>query len=98
MFNAMFFLVIAFCIGGLILSDKIKDGVIIKFGLILVAIGFVGAASAVLENPSNYLPAIRLIGIGSCVCLTGMLLRGHFSGGKCRRASDWFKHESTPRP
>lgn len=98
MFNAMFFLVVAFCISCLIMSHKIKDGVVIKFGLILVAIGFVGASSAVLENPENYLPSLRLIGIGASVCIIGVVIRGLCTGGKCRRFSDWFEHESTTRP
>lgn len=97
MLNAFFFLLIAFCVSGLILSDRIKDGIIIKSGLILVAIGFVGASSAVLDTPLNYLPAVRMIGIGICVCMLGLFVRGRVTQDKCRRVSDWLENESTTR-
>jgi hypothetical protein len=92
--EAVFYLVIALSVAGLVLWQRIKDGVIIKFGLILISIGFMGAASLLFDGHVDVQPALYLIGWGAVACMLGILIRGFCTGGRCRRFEDWYEQQS----
>lgn len=97
MCSSIFFLIIALAVAALILSKRIKDGIVIKAGLILVSLGFFGASNVVLDTPHDLLPAMHLIGVGAIVCMLGILIRGLITGGKCRRVADWIEQHSVTK-
>lgn len=98
MFNVFFFFFLSFCVSVLIMSNRIKDGIVVKSGMILIAVGFFGAGAILVDQRIDLLAPLRLIGYGSIICLLGIFFRGHCDNGKCRRVSDWFEHQTTPRP
>lgn len=92
-----FFLVVAFFVGLMVLSERIKDGVIIKTGLICVSVGFIGAASVLCSGETNLLPALHMISIGVLIVIFGAFVRGIITKGQCRRIADWFEHPTVPK-
>lgn len=92
--EAIFYLAIALAVAILILWQRIKDGVVIKFGLILVLFGFIGASVIRFSDQTDLSPALWLVGWGIATCILGILIRGLCTGGKCRRFEDWFEQHS----
>jgi hypothetical protein len=88
--NILFCLTVAAAIGFLIMSERFKDGVIIKSGMILVALGYVGAASLISEGETDMMRPLYCIGLGVLICIIGLALRAYYTNGMCRRFSDWM--------
>jgi hypothetical protein len=91
-FNVFFLLIVAIAVAGMVLSHRIKDGVVVKFGLILISVGLMGAAGMLSDHRTDFLSALNLIACGVAVCIAGAWLRGLLTRGKCRRLSDWVDH------
>lgn len=92
-----FFLVVAVLVGLMILSERIKDGVIIKAGLICVSVGFMGAASLLYAGESNLIPALHMISTGITFIIFGAAVRGIMTKGQCRRIADWFENPTVTK-
>lgn len=92
-----FFLFVAVLVGLMVLSERIKDGVIIKSGLICVSVGFMGASSLLYDGEENLLPALHMIGIGVFVVIFGAGVRALIYKGQCRRIADWFDHPTVTK-
>lgn len=92
--QTLFFLLVAAAIGWLIMSERIKDGVVVKAGLILIALGFIAAAGQIFQGEGDLIRPLYAIGVGCLVCIAGVFIRGLISGDKCRRLSDWVEQHS----
>jgi len=77
-----------------VLSSKVNDGIIIKIGLILMSIGFFGAASASYEDCDIVNPCIASA-IGFFIVFAGVALR--IGSEKFKRITDWL-HVEKPNP
>lgn len=91
MFESIFFFIVGLAIAGLVISPKINDGVILKVGMVLCSLGFMGASMIAAERGGGYLNCMYLIGLGVLVCVLGFLYRCVGPSCKKRRASDWLK-------
>lgn len=86
---------ISLCLLGAILSPKVHDGVIIKFGLFCMCCGF-GAVALVLrdgiggaEQMLSLERALMLINAGIAVVILGYLYRKAKLHHPVRRSTDW---------
>lgn len=78
-----------------ILSPRVHDGVIVKAGLIVMALGY-GCKSALLWGalPPLVMPLLRaqsLVTAGLALVLIGYLLRSRREGHPVRRRRDWIE-------
>ena len=93
-FNSWMSCALAMVIAWAIMSHKIKDGVIVKIGLICLSLGFLAAWLLTLQ--SNYrdgdaMEAVHsIIYIGMVICACGYLWRTRFTK-QGRRANDWIQ-------
>lgn len=94
-FNAAMSLLLAAAIGWAILSHRVHDGVVVKFGLICLSLGFLGAFLIYLEGAHHHDQAMdnvhALIYIGLLICCFGYWLRT--KEGLNRRIKDWIDTE-----
>ena len=76
-FGVVISLLLSAFAGWAIMSTSVHDGVIIKFGLIFVSLGFLGAAfTGVHPNSLDVITAIHImISIGLLICVIGYVLR-----------------------
>lgn len=94
-FNTFMSVLLASLAGWAIMSHRVRDGVIVKAGLICVALGFLGAALVSIDNGdhNSLASAYALVFVGLLICAVGYLLRSrrHRSRGISaqRRLSDW---------
>lgn len=77
-----------------VLSDKVHDGVVIKFGLICTASGFGAIAVRMLDGfgPSDmgtFVRALLMVNAGVVVVAVGYLTRRFYAKHKLRRAADF---------
>jgi len=94
MFSILFFLVAGFIPMYFVLSSKINDGIIIKIGLMMMSIGFLGAAGASYEDCDLLNPCITSI-VGFFIVFGGVALR--IGSEKFKRITDWL-HVEKPNP
>lgn len=94
LFNSWISFLLAMTIGWAIMSKHIRDGIIVKLGLICLSIGFLAAWLLTLQHGyknSDALEAIHcLIYIGLAICAGGYLWRTR-ANGQGRRVTDWVK-------
>jgi hypothetical protein len=77
-----------------VLDERIHEGVIVRAGLILVALGFAGIAIALLHGSGVTLQrAMGLLHAGIIVVLLGREWRAHRRHKPMRRRSDWLDLE-----
>lgn len=92
-FNTIMSLVLALLASVAVLSARVRDGIIIKGGLICIALGFLGAALVSLEQSgaAALATAHALVHVGLLVIAVGYLWRTYRSrrSGTMRRVSDW---------
>ena len=84
---------------GAILSPRVRDGVVIKVGLIAVVLGFAGlgyalAVQAAIEIVER---ALALLHVGLLVAMAGWWLRSRRAPQPRRRKSDWMDLEDLQR-
>ena len=101
LFNSAVSLALALVFAWGIMSHRVRDGVVIKFGLICMSLGFLGAWGISMQTKAEMntdgLEAVHtLIYIGLIICIVGYLLRRHKAmratqgASKARRISDWM--------
>jgi hypothetical protein len=91
MFSAIYCFTISAVVLYMIMSDRVKDGVVVKAGLILIAIGFFGGGCVIYDgHDSLAIRAILFIGTGVLICVGGVFYRGWLANEKRRRFSDWI--------
>lgn len=76
-----------------ILSDRVRDGIIIKAGLSLTNLGFLGGLFLDIEGRDSVSAmegVLTLIQLGLCVILVGYLLRLRVSHSMHRRTTDFI--------
>ena len=84
-----------------ILSPKVHDGVVIKIGLIGMALGFGSIALRLVGGIQPHdIPGLErsllLINAGIAVVIVGYLMRKARSGHSARRSSDWAEFDDAP--
>jgi hypothetical protein len=78
-----------------ILHPSVNDGIVIKFGLILLTVGFGTMAYKLsgmcdLYDVQSLEKTLLIIHLGALVLVVGYLLRVLKAGHKMQRVSDWF--------
>ncbi len=89
--NALAALSMAIVTGWAVLSPRVRDGIVIKSGLICLSVGFLSAFLIYEQHPRQHDRAIDavhlLIYIGFLICVFGYWLRTR--KGLNRRLQDW---------
>lgn len=96
--NAAASLVLALLAAAAVISPRVRDGVVVKLGLILLALGAAGLGVA-LSTGGPMDVALRALGLqtaGLFVIVAGVLLRACRPGPRRRRASDWIALDTYP--
>lgn len=91
LFNAWLSVIMFGLTTAAITSPRIKDGVVIKAGLILMNLGYLGCASTLIEGISRHLiiSSWVLTNVGLLIALAGWLLQGVLAPpGPRRRQAD----------
>ena len=93
--NAVVCLFLFFLSAFAILHPSVNDGIVIKFGLILITVGFGTLAYKLsgmcdLYDVQSIEKTMLLIHLGALVLVVGYVLRVLKSGHKMQRLSDWF--------
>lgn len=96
--NAAASLALALLAAAAVISPRVRDGVVVKLGLILLALGAAGLGIALATGgPMDV--ALRALGLqtaGLFVIVIGVLLRVWRPGPRRRRASDWVALDTYP--
>lgn len=85
-----------------VLSPKVHDGIVVKLGLSLMALGFLVSTYA-LANGADCTDvktldgAIALVNFGAVTVLAGYLLRTGYGRKKKRRFTDWADLDEAQR-
>lgn len=96
--NAAACLVLSLLAGWAVISPRVRDGILIKLGLILVAVGASGMGLALATGDPTYV-VLRALGLhtaGLFVVALGVLWRARRPGAPKRRASDWVALDTLP--
>lgn len=93
--NTLMSLAISAFAGWAVMSPCVKDGIVIKIGLGLVSLGFLGAFFPGVE-PTGAAPLVfahALISLGLLICAAGYLWRTRPQRPRIRkrRSSDWIQ-------
>jgi len=96
-FNSSISLILGITLTWVILNPKIKEGIIMKAGLIFLALGFFGAFFVYQDAPVNHDAAIDAVHavmyMGAVICLVGYLIRIRRTKRPARRTTDWMELE-----
>ncbi len=96
--NAVACLLLTVIAGLAVVSPRVRDGVLVKLGMILISIGAFGLAVALATAaPDDVL--LRALGLytgGLLVVALGVVLRVRAPGARRRRASDWVALDTLP--
>ena len=74
-FNTFMSLLLATISGWAIMSNKVRDGIVIKIGLSFVSIGFFGVFMIALESGGDKSVGYALVHAGMLLCALGYLFR-----------------------
>lgn len=99
--NAVFCSVLFALIVSAILHPGVKDGIVVKSGLIVLATGFGSLAfkffsGLYYEEIHGLLKALLLVHVGACILFFGYFLRTSNKGHKMRRSTDWAELDELP--
>lgn len=99
--NAVFCAVLFAVIVAAILHPAIKDGIVIKAGLIVLATGFGSLAFRFFDGLApgevhGLLKTLFLIHIGACILFVGYVMRVSKAGHKMRRSTDLAELDELP--
>ena len=93
--NALLFLGLGVLLGFAIMSNSVRDGIIMKTGLGLMALGCIGGFGVFVDKPQDYAKAIAAVHsailLGLLVCIVAYAIRTR--SGSNRRLSDWVNHD-----
>ncbi len=94
---------IAIALIGAIVSTRVNDGVIVKVGLICMAMGFGSIAMRMFDGLTNsdaagLAKSLVLVNTGVAVSILGYLWRKARAGHPVRRATDWSPLEDKESP
>lgn len=86
--------VLSLLLMGMVLSNRVRDGIVIKAGLIAMALGFGAVALCFVDGSAmgdgmRLAPAILLVNIGIAVVIVGYLWRAYRAGHPLVRRTDW---------
>lgn len=88
--NAASCAVITFALLAAILNPRVHDGIVIKVGLICMAMGFGSLALRFVDhNVHGMERSLALVNAGITVVILGYLWRRASAGHQARRATDW---------
>lgn len=88
-------LVLAVLASWAVMSPAVQDGVVIKVGLVLIALGFAATAAAMVDDRTWALPrSLLLIHCGGLVAAFGYWWRSHRHRRRKRRRTDWMHIDS----
>lgn len=98
--NAAISGLLAVILGAMVLSPRVHDGIVIKSGLITMALGFGAIALTFIDGSSDgdgqrFARALLLVNAGVGVVVAGYLWRAHRSGHAHRRRTDFAELEHT---
>ena len=96
--NAAASLALALLVALAVISPRVRDGIVVKAGLILLSLGAAGLGVTLSANGPMDL-ALRALGlqtVGLYVIVAGVLLRARSTGPRRRRASDWVALDTYP--
>lgn len=98
-FNALAGLVLSAATGWAVMSPRVRDGIVIKIGLVCLSVGFAGIFFFHLSRPDGPHPlaaAQALVHLGVLICAAGYVMRRRrHNGVSRRRASDWVQPGAT---
>lgn len=78
-----------------VFSRSVDDGVVIKLGLVLTALGFGGTSLALAAETPSVLPrTLALIHAGGAIIAAWYLVRRRRGRKRRRRATDWMGLDS----
>lgn len=85
---------LAILLGGMVLSKRVHDGIVIKCGLIAMFFGFGAIALCFIDGSSvgdgqRFARALLLVNIGIGVVIAGYLWRAYRAGHPLVRRTDW---------
>lgn len=93
--NTLMSLALSIFAGWAVMSTCVKDGVVIKIGLVLISLGFLGTFFLGFDSGEVRSLAIvhALVSLGLLICVAGYLLRTRKRSQrvKQRRRSDWME-------
>jgi len=81
---------ISVAIIGAVISPRVHDGVVIKVGLICMAVGFGAISLQLLECVEALTRPLMLVNSGIAIVIVGYLMRKARARHPVRRTSDWF--------
>lgn len=90
-------LAIGLCASACVMSRRVRDGIIVKLGLVCLALAHLVLAVLYLQVesvPLAYRAAGSLAHTGLLLMLVGYLFVRKRSGGQCRRRTDWVDLEA----
>lgn len=97
-FNATIYLVLALGAAWAVMSPRFLDGIVVKFGLILISLGcfaeFLILATSTTSAHQDGADAV--VNFGVLVCIVGYHLRARRCGGPLKRRSDWVERRGAP--
>ena len=88
-FNTFMSLLLATISGWAIMSNKVRDGIVIKIGLSFVSIGFFGVFMIALESGGDKSFGYAMVHAGMLICALGYLFRRRRQRTAQRRITDW---------
>jgi dipeptide/tripeptide permease len=101
LFNASCCMLLSFVSAWACLSHRVKDGPVIKLGLIFMSIGFFFLGMTLIDGHSNSdIQAVDrslvFIHLGLVLAVIGVIMRIRRHGHKLRRVSDWVELDDEP--
>lgn len=102
LFNAVIHVVISLGIGWAVMSHQVRDGIVVKIGLIMVSLGFGFRLVTLLDGLLQSLDAALLIrtnamiNAGLLIAALGYVVRSRSARRKHRRLSDWVQLDTRP--
>ena len=100
-FNAAMYAVLSLAAAAAVLASQVRDGVVVKLGLIFLSLGF-GFKVVVLFDGLQLVDAVlltranALVNVGALIVALGYVLRSRAAHRKQRRSSDWVHLDTRP--
>lgn len=96
LYSALCSLAVGLCASACVMSRRVRDGIVVKLGLVCLALAHLVLAVLYLQAetaPLPYRAAGGLAHTGLLLMLAGYLVVRKRSGGQCRRRTDWMDLE-----